>query len=48
MVQREVADRLGAHPSTKEYGALTVFTQAVFDVRRVMTVGSGSFFPRRT
>jgi 16S rRNA (adenine1518-N6/adenine1519-N6)-dimethyltransferase len=45
MIQREVADRLLAAPSTKEYGALTVFTRAAFDVRRVLTVGSGAFFP---
>jgi len=45
MVQREVADRLLAVPSTKEYGALTVFTRAAFDVRRVLAVGRGSFYP---
>ena len=45
MVQREVADRPAALPSTKDYGALTVFTRAAFDVRRVMTVSSGCFFP---
>ena len=46
MVQREVADRLLAAPSTKEYGALTVFVRAAFDVQRLMTVSAGSFFPR--
>ncbi|WP_394832544.1 16S rRNA (adenine(1518)-N(6)/adenine(1519)-N(6))-dimethyltransferase RsmA [Pendulispora rubella] len=45
MVQREVADRLLAAPGTKEYGALTVFTRAAFDVRKVLAVGRGSFFP---
>ncbi|WP_394826406.1 16S rRNA (adenine(1518)-N(6)/adenine(1519)-N(6))-dimethyltransferase RsmA [Pendulispora albinea] len=45
MVQREVADRLLALPSTKEYGALTVFTRAAFDVHRVLHVGRGCFHP---
>ena len=45
MVQEEVADRLLAKPSTKAYGALTVFVRAAFDVARVMTVSRGSFHP---
>ena len=45
MVQREVAERLLASPGTKTYGALTVFTQAAFDVSRVITVGRGAFHP---
>lgn len=45
MVQREVADRLAASPSSKEYGALTVFTHAAFSVSRVMDVAPSSFFP---
>jgi 16S rRNA (adenine1518-N6/adenine1519-N6)-dimethyltransferase len=46
MVQAEVAERLAAKPSTKEYGALTVFVQAAFDVRKILTVRAGAFFPR--
>ncbi len=45
MVQNEVADRLVAHPSTKAYGALTVFVTAAFQVDRVMTVSRGAFLP---
>ncbi|HQY62862.1 MAG: ribosomal RNA small subunit methyltransferase A [Myxococcales bacterium] len=45
MVQEEVADRLAAGPGTKTYGALSVFTQARFAVRRVARVSPGSFFP---
>jgi 16S rRNA (adenine1518-N6/adenine1519-N6)-dimethyltransferase len=45
MVQLEVADRLLASPGSKDYGALTVFVRAAFDVRRVMNVGKGSFHP---
>ena len=45
MVQEEVADRLTAKPSTKEYGGLTVFVRAAFDVTRVMRVSRGCFHP---
>jgi 16S rRNA (adenine1518-N6/adenine1519-N6)-dimethyltransferase len=45
MVQREVRDRLLAEPGTKEYGALTVFTRAVFDARPVCIVPPGAFHP---
>lgn len=46
MVQLEVAERLAARPGSKTYGALSVFVQAAFDVRRIFTVRAGSFFPR--
>ena len=46
MVQREVADRLCAVPGSKDYGALSVFTQAAFVVERAMKVGAGAFHPR--
>ena len=45
MVQREVADRLVAVPSTKAYGGLTIFVRAAFDVERVMNVSPGCFHP---
>jgi 16S rRNA (adenine1518-N6/adenine1519-N6)-dimethyltransferase len=45
MVQDEVAQRLGARPGTKEWGALTVFVRAAFDVRRVLGVSPGAFHP---
>lgn len=45
MVQLEVADRLVASPSTKAYGALTVFVQAAFEVKKLFDVSSGSFHP---
>lgn len=45
MVQEEVADRLVAAPGSKDYGALSVFTQAAFDVARVVRVSPGSFHP---
>jgi 16S rRNA (adenine1518-N6/adenine1519-N6)-dimethyltransferase len=45
MVQREVADRLGATPGTKSWGALTVFVRAAYDVRTVLRASPGSFHP---
>jgi 16S rRNA (adenine1518-N6/adenine1519-N6)-dimethyltransferase len=45
MVQREVRDRLVADPSSKEYGALTVFTRASFEVETVCRLRPGSFYP---
>lgn len=46
MVQAEVADRLAAAPSAEDYGALSVFVQAAFDVKRILTVKGGAFYPR--
>lgn len=45
MVQREVADRLTALPGGGAYGALSVFTQAAFQVERAMLLGPGAFVP---
>jgi 16S rRNA (adenine1518-N6/adenine1519-N6)-dimethyltransferase len=46
MVQAEVADRLAAEPDTESYGGLTVFVQAAFAVRKILTVKGGAFYPR--
>jgi 16S rRNA (adenine1518-N6/adenine1519-N6)-dimethyltransferase len=45
MVQREVRDRLLGEPGSKQYGALSVFTRAVFEVRPVCLVPAGAFHP---
>lgn len=45
MVQREVRDRLVASPGSKDYGALTVFAQAAFDLDTVCRLRPGAFFP---
>jgi 16S rRNA (adenine1518-N6/adenine1519-N6)-dimethyltransferase len=45
LVQLEVADRLAARPGTAAYGALTVFVQASFAVRRAFVVRRGAFHP---
>jgi 16S rRNA (adenine1518-N6/adenine1519-N6)-dimethyltransferase len=45
MLQLEVAERLVARPSTKEYGVLTIFTTVQADVKRVLTLPPGAFRP---
>ena len=44
-IQKEVADRLNAVPSTKDYGALTVGVQAVADVTLTRTLSRKLFYP---
>lgn len=46
LVQREVADRVIASPGSAEYGALSVFLQARFDVARPLAVKKGAFYPQ--
>lgn len=45
MFQKEVAERCAAKPGSKEYGILSVFLQAYFDVKYLFTVKAGSFNP---
>ncbi len=45
MVQKEVADRLGAAPGSKTYGALTVGVRLAADVEVLFDIGPGSFRP---
>jgi 16S rRNA (adenine1518-N6/adenine1519-N6)-dimethyltransferase len=45
MFQQEVGDRLCAEPASKQYGILSVLCQNYFDVRRVVRVPPGAFFP---
>lgn len=45
MLQKEVADRLVAAPSTSEYGVLTVLTALHADVTRVLHLPPGAFRP---
>jgi 16S rRNA (adenine1518-N6/adenine1519-N6)-dimethyltransferase len=46
MVQREVADRLFAHPSTKAYGAVSVLVQLVAERTGFHPVSPSVFRPR--
>ncbi len=45
LLQKEVAERVGAGPGTKAYGALSVLMQLYAEVTPVCTVGPRSFFP---
>jgi len=45
MVQREVADRLLAHPGDDDWGALSVFALAACAVERVCQASPGCFHP---
>lgn len=45
MFQKEVGDRLCASVGTKEYGILSVLCQLWYDIRRVIIVPPGAFFP---
>ncbi len=46
MLQREVVDRLRAQPGTKDYGALSVYTQFAACLRPGIRVGPEAFVPR--
>jgi 16S rRNA (adenine1518-N6/adenine1519-N6)-dimethyltransferase len=46
LVQKEVADRVGAEPGGQAYGALSVGVQAVARAERLFTVPAGAFHPR--
>lgn len=45
MFQKEVAERIGAKPSSKSYGILSVLTQAYYDVEYLFTVNENVFTP---
>jgi 16S rRNA (adenine1518-N6/adenine1519-N6)-dimethyltransferase len=46
MIQRDVADRLTAEPSTPGYGSLTVAIRLRMRVERAFSVGPAQFYPR--
>ncbi|MFA5527000.1 MAG: 16S rRNA (adenine(1518)-N(6)/adenine(1519)-N(6))-dimethyltransferase RsmA [Peptostreptococcales bacterium] len=46
MVQKEVADRLKAHPGTKEYGAISVAVQYYADIKMISQVSREVFLPK--
>lgn len=45
-VQKEVADRLAAHPGERPYGAFTILTLARWHVRRAHAIRASCFVPR--
>ena len=46
MIQKDVADRLVAKPSTPAYGSLTIAVQYAMHVERAFTLGPNVFYPR--
>ncbi|HMO34635.1 MAG TPA: rRNA adenine dimethyltransferase family protein, partial [Gemmatales bacterium] len=45
MVQWEMAERLMARPSTKEYNASSIFVQSLCDIELIRKIGPRAFFP---
>lgn len=45
MFQREMAKRICSPPGNKDYGILSVLTQAYYDSKYLFTVNEGVFFP---
>ncbi len=46
IVQSEMADRITAKPSSKNYSSFSLLCQYACDVKDMGTIGSGSFFPK--
>jgi 16S rRNA (adenine1518-N6/adenine1519-N6)-dimethyltransferase len=46
MLQKEVIDRLAAQPGTKDYGILSLRTQANWEVKSLRTVPPEAFYPQ--
>lgn len=45
MFQKEMAQRIAHAPGSKEYGVISVLTQAYYDVEYLFTVNEGNFNP---
>ncbi len=45
-VQKEVAERIVASPSTSQYGSLTCFLQYYTEPKKIFNIKAGSFWPR--
>ena len=45
MIQKEVADRINAKPHSKDYGVLTINTNYMADVEKIINVPNTSFIP---
>lgn len=46
MIQKEVADRFGAKPKSREYGSITVFLNYYFDIKKEFLVSRNCFIPK--
>lgn len=45
MIQKDVADRIGARPGTAAYGSLSIAVQYAMTVERAFTLGPRAFYP---
>lgn len=45
MLQKEVAERISSPPGNKQYGILSVFLQAYYDIKLLFNVSESVFFP---
>lgn len=45
MYQREVAERIAAGPGGREYGGLSVLARHFYEVKRLLVLPPGAFFP---
>lgn len=45
MLQKEVVERMVAHPSTPDYGRLSVMLQNLFEMEQILTVPAEAFHP---
>jgi 16S rRNA (adenine1518-N6/adenine1519-N6)-dimethyltransferase len=45
-IQKELADRITARPSTKDYSALSIWVQSLCDTRLVRAIPPSAFWPR--
>lgn len=45
MFQKEMAERIAHAPGSREYGVISVLTQAYYDVEYLFTVKEGNFSP---
>ena len=46
MFQKEVADRIIANKDTKNYGRLSILANWRLNIKKIMSIGSKSFYPR--
>ncbi len=45
MFQKEVADRIISSPSKKTYSSLSIFCQYFFDIKKIIHISGGNFWP---
>lgn len=46
MIQKEVADRFSAKPKTSDYGAITVYLNCYYEIKKLFNVSKNCFIPQ--